>query len=145
MWVAFLQNIHLVAKWLPKLEKQLEQYSTGSHESYRVFMSAEPAPTPESHIIPQVGTCISSLRTYVWLFFGVFQIIKTRFALPRSCNTRMITYMILALSWYFLCKRGFCIQLIIFKASVGIGIVIISRHFLFVFFFFYPGYIGIIS
>ena len=63
MCVAFLQNIHLVAKWLPKLEKQLEQYSTGSHESYRVFMSAEPAPTPESHIIPQVG--ISRLHTYV--------------------------------------------------------------------------------
>lgn len=49
-----MQNIHLVAKWLPKLEKQLEQYSTGSHDSYRVFMSAEPAPIPESHIIPQV-------------------------------------------------------------------------------------------
>ena len=48
------QNIHLVAKWLPKLEKTLEQYSVDSHEAYRVFMSAEPAPTPESHIIPQV-------------------------------------------------------------------------------------------
>ena len=49
-----LQNIHLVAKWLPKLEKTLEQYSQGSHDAYRVYMSAEPAPTPESHIIPQV-------------------------------------------------------------------------------------------
>ena len=49
-----LQNIHLVAKWLPKLEKTLEHYSEGSNEAYRVFMSAEPAPIPESHIIPQV-------------------------------------------------------------------------------------------
>ena len=53
-WV-ILQNIHLVAKWLSKLEKTLEQYSEGSHESYRVYMSAEPAPIPESHIIPQVS------------------------------------------------------------------------------------------
>lgn len=48
-----LQNIHLVARWLGKLEKLMEQYSVGSHADYRVFMSAEPAPTPEAHIIPQ--------------------------------------------------------------------------------------------
>ena len=53
-----VQNIHLVAKWLSKLEKTLEQYSEGSHESYRVYMSAEPAPIPESHIIPQVSLWI---------------------------------------------------------------------------------------
>ncbi|KAK3559476.1 hypothetical protein QTP86_013663 [Hemibagrus guttatus] len=51
-WV-ILQNIHLVAKWLGSLDKRIEKYSTGSHSDYRVFMSAEPAPTPESHIIPQ--------------------------------------------------------------------------------------------
>ncbi|KAM9371463.1 dynein axonemal heavy chain 17 [Phaethornis superciliosus] len=51
-WV-ILQNIHLVARWLPKLEKTLEQHSLGSHADYRVFMSAEPAPSPDSHIIPQ--------------------------------------------------------------------------------------------
>lgn len=45
---------------MPKLEKQLEQYSTGSNENYRVYMSAEPAPTPDSHIIPQVS--IPSVR-----------------------------------------------------------------------------------
>ena len=50
------QNIHLVAKWLAKLEKKLETYSEGSHAAYRVYMSAEPAPTPDSHIIPQVNT-----------------------------------------------------------------------------------------
>ncbi|NWI39538.1 DYH9 protein, partial [Picathartes gymnocephalus] len=48
-----LQNIHLVAKWLSSLEKKLEQHSEGSHPDFRVFISAEPAPCPESHIIPQ--------------------------------------------------------------------------------------------
>lgn len=48
-----LQNIHLVARWLSTLDKKVERYSSGSHEDYRVFISAEPAPTPESHIIPQ--------------------------------------------------------------------------------------------
>ncbi|KAJ8253035.1 hypothetical protein GJAV_G00208400 [Gymnothorax javanicus] len=51
-WV-ILQNIHLVAKWLGTLEKLLEYYSEGSHVDYRVFMSAEPAPMPQEHIIPQ--------------------------------------------------------------------------------------------
>lgn len=47
------QNIHLVARWLGTLDKKVERYSLGSHEDYRVFISAEPAPSPESHIIPQ--------------------------------------------------------------------------------------------
>ncbi|NWV76432.1 DYH9 protein, partial [Dasyornis broadbenti] len=51
-WV-ILQNIHLVAKWLSSLEKKLEQHGEGSHQDFRVFISAEPAPCPESHIIPQ--------------------------------------------------------------------------------------------
>ncbi|KAK2510302.1 hypothetical protein Q9233_017877, partial [Columba guinea] len=46
-------NIHLVANWLSSLEKKLEQHSEGSHQDFRVFISAEPAPSPESHIIPQ--------------------------------------------------------------------------------------------
>merc|ERR1719419_1323791 len=51
-WVV-LQNVHLVAKWLSTLEKKLEQYSLESHEAYRVYISAEPSGTRESHIIPQ--------------------------------------------------------------------------------------------
>ncbi|XP_007888401.2 dynein axonemal heavy chain 11-like [Callorhinchus milii] len=51
-WV-ILQNIHLVAKWLSALEQLLETSSEGSHPDYRVFMSVEPAPTHEEHIIPQ--------------------------------------------------------------------------------------------
>ncbi|XP_030637646.1 dynein heavy chain 11, axonemal [Chanos chanos] len=51
-WV-ILQNIHLVAKWLGSLEKLLERCCEDSHPDYRVFMSAEPSPTPQEHIIPQ--------------------------------------------------------------------------------------------
>ncbi|XP_032899964.1 dynein heavy chain 9, axonemal isoform X2 [Amblyraja radiata] len=51
-WV-ILQNIHLVAKWLSNLEKKMEQHSEGSNENFRVFISAEPAPSPDGHIIPQ--------------------------------------------------------------------------------------------
>lgn len=49
-----LQNIHLVGRWLGSLEKLLERCCEGSHPDYRVFMSAEPASTPQEHIIPQV-------------------------------------------------------------------------------------------
>ncbi|NXV27861.1 DYH11 protein, partial [Rissa tridactyla] len=53
-WVLFqVSNIYLVAKWLGTLEKLLEQYSEESHPDFHVFISAEPAPTPEEHIIPQ--------------------------------------------------------------------------------------------
>ncbi|XP_051927996.1 dynein heavy chain 9, axonemal [Hippocampus zosterae] len=51
-WI-ILQNIHLVARWLGTLEKLLEQRAEGSHENFRVFVSAEPSSTPEGHIIPQ--------------------------------------------------------------------------------------------
>ena len=42
-----------MAKWLGSLDKLVERYSIGSHDDYRVYMSAEPSPTPESHYIPQ--------------------------------------------------------------------------------------------
>lgn len=48
-----LQNIHLVARWLMSLQNKLEKHSVGSHDDFRVFMSAEPAATADSHIIPQ--------------------------------------------------------------------------------------------
>ena len=31
----------------------MEQLAEGSHENFRVFVSAEPSSTPEGHIIPQ--------------------------------------------------------------------------------------------
>ena len=48
-WVV-LQNIHLVARWLPQLEKKLEQTGEVAHEEFRVFLSAEPAPDPDGHV-----------------------------------------------------------------------------------------------
>ncbi|KAL1493068.1 hypothetical protein ABEB36_011203 [Hypothenemus hampei] len=59
-WVV-LQNIHLVKKWLPALEKHLEKYAEGSHPDYRVFISAEPASSSTAHIIPQ-GILESSIK-----------------------------------------------------------------------------------
>jgi dynein heavy chain len=49
-WV-ILQNIHLVKTWLPALEKKIEEYSEGAHASYRIFLSAEPAPNPGASLI----------------------------------------------------------------------------------------------
>ena len=40
-WV-LLQNIELVANWLPKLEKKLEALAVGANPSFRVFLSALP-------------------------------------------------------------------------------------------------------
>ncbi|KAL5110547.1 Dynein beta chain ciliary [Taenia crassiceps] len=51
-WVV-LQNIHLVKRWLPILEKKLEQLGEIANSKFRVFISAEPAPSEDSHIIPQ--------------------------------------------------------------------------------------------
>ncbi|VDD79742.1 unnamed protein product [Mesocestoides corti] len=51
-WV-ILQNVHLVAKWLPTFEKLLERLVVDAHTDYRVFISAEPASSPEFHVIPQ--------------------------------------------------------------------------------------------
>ncbi|XP_068082615.1 dynein beta chain, ciliary-like [Anabrus simplex] len=59
-WV-ILQNIHLVKQWLPSLEKKMEYYGCGSHANYRLFVSAEPAPIPSAHIIPQ-GILESSIK-----------------------------------------------------------------------------------
>ncbi|MEC7144805.1 MAG: adenylyltransferase/cytidyltransferase family protein, partial [Actinomycetota bacterium] len=39
---AMLQNIELVARWLPKLEKKLESLVDGAHPEFRVFLSSLP-------------------------------------------------------------------------------------------------------
>ncbi|XP_060831118.1 dynein beta chain, ciliary-like [Bombus pascuorum] len=51
-WV-ILQNVHLVRKWLPTLEKKMEQCLENPHDDYRLFISAEPSPDPHESIIPQ--------------------------------------------------------------------------------------------
>ncbi|KAG7460463.1 dynein heavy chain 11, axonemal-like isoform X1, partial [Solea senegalensis] len=50
-WV-ILQNVHLVACWLPSLDSLLETVAVDCHPSYRVFITGEPAPSPEQHVIP---------------------------------------------------------------------------------------------
>ncbi|KAK9886617.1 hypothetical protein WA026_017539 [Henosepilachna vigintioctopunctata] len=58
-WV-ILENIHLVTRWLPVLEKKMEQISEKSHEDFRLFLSAEPSADPLASVIPQgiLETCI---------------------------------------------------------------------------------------
>lgn len=51
-WVV-LQNIHLVAKWLPILEKKIETITEDPHKDFRLFLSAEPAASAEYHVLPQ--------------------------------------------------------------------------------------------
>lgn len=51
-WVV-LQNIHLVSKWLPHLEKIIEETLENVHPNFRLFVSAEAAPLPNFHTIPQ--------------------------------------------------------------------------------------------
>ncbi|XP_015255846.1 PREDICTED: dynein heavy chain 11, axonemal [Cyprinodon variegatus] len=51
-WV-ILQNVHLAVRWLPLLDALLEMAAADSHASYRVFITAEPAESPEQHMIPR--------------------------------------------------------------------------------------------
>ncbi len=51
-WV-FLQNVHLMQSWLPKLERKLELAAASGHDEFRCFMSAEPPPLPEQQTIPE--------------------------------------------------------------------------------------------
>ena len=57
----FLDNIHLMSKWLPTLEGALEGYAESAHEHFRVFLAAEPHPDPHAKTIPQ-GILESSLK-----------------------------------------------------------------------------------
>lgn len=60
-WVV-LQNVHLVAKWLPVLNAIIEEFEeVAGNSDYRLFISAEPAVSFEDHQIPQ-GILESSLK-----------------------------------------------------------------------------------
>lgn len=48
-----LLNIRLVTKWLPHLEKIIEETLESVHPDFRLFVSAEAAPSPDIHAIPQ--------------------------------------------------------------------------------------------
>lgn len=51
-WVV-LQNIHLVVRWLPTLEKKIEIITENVHDDFRLCLSAEPAQSAEYHVLPQ--------------------------------------------------------------------------------------------
>jgi dynein heavy chain len=58
-WV-FLQNVHLMPGWLPRLERTLEVCSANAHKDFRCFISAEPPPMPHMKTIPEslLQSCI---------------------------------------------------------------------------------------
>ncbi|KAL7886390.1 hypothetical protein AOLI_G00041110 [Acnodon oligacanthus] len=51
-WV-ILQNVHLVEHWLGRLGDLLELTGRDADPQYRVFLSGQPAPSPDQHIIPR--------------------------------------------------------------------------------------------
>ena len=51
-WV-FLQNVHLMETWLPKLERSLEIAAETGHDDFRCFLSAEPPPLPDKQSVPE--------------------------------------------------------------------------------------------
>merc|ERR1712166_378461 len=62
-WI-FLQNIHLMQAWLPRLEHTLEEAADGSHLDFRCFLSAEPPPLPHFKTIPEslLQSCIKVMN-----------------------------------------------------------------------------------
>jgi len=58
-WV-LLQNVHLMASWVPKLERLLEVVAEDAHEDFRVFISAEPPPMASMKNMPEslMQSCI---------------------------------------------------------------------------------------
>lgn len=59
-WV-YLDNVHLMSKWISTLERKLEVCAESAHENFRCFMSAEPHPFPHFQWIPQ-GILESSIK-----------------------------------------------------------------------------------
>lgn len=59
-WV-FLDNVHLMQGWIPRLERKLEIAAETAHPDFRCFFSAEPINgAPQAKIIPEsiLQTCI---------------------------------------------------------------------------------------
>ncbi|KAL0172590.1 hypothetical protein M9458_032901, partial [Cirrhinus mrigala] len=46
-------NVHLLERWLGRLEELLENTDSDAHPNYRVFLSGEPSPSPHEHLIPR--------------------------------------------------------------------------------------------
>ncbi len=54
-WV-FLDNVHLMQGWIPRLERKLEVAAETAHPDFRCFFSAEPINgAPHAKIVPEVS------------------------------------------------------------------------------------------
>ncbi|KAI4877932.1 hypothetical protein NFI96_006510, partial [Prochilodus magdalenae] len=51
-WV-ILQNVHLVEHWLGRLADLMDLTGREADAQYRVFLTGQPAPSPDQHIIPR--------------------------------------------------------------------------------------------
>jgi dynein heavy chain len=49
----YLQNLHLLPAWLPRLEELLAKASAASHDDFRCFLSSAPPPTPLARTVPE--------------------------------------------------------------------------------------------
>lgn len=73
-WV-ILQNVHLVQKWLPTLERMMEIVTETAHNNFKLFISAEASSNPRLCVIPQVITHFLFpkvkfiLLSYLYCFF----------------------------------------------------------------------------
>mmetsp|Transcript_13327 Transcript_13327/g.19913 ORF Transcript_13327/g.19913 Transcript_13327/m.19913 type:complete len:1361 (+) Transcript_13327:1-4083(+) len=56
----FLQNVHLMTSWVPKLERLLEVVQESAHENFRCFVSAEPPGLQGMKNMPEslLQTCV---------------------------------------------------------------------------------------
>eukprot|EP00879_Flechtneria_rotunda_P021343 GHRR01022494.1.p1 GENE.GHRR01022494.1~~GHRR01022494.1.p1 ORF type:complete len:925 (+),score=321.59 GHRR01022494.1:1101-3875(+) len=81
-WV-FLDNVHLMQGWIPRLERKLEVAAETAHPGFRCFFSAEPINgAPQAKIVPEsiLQTCIkisneppSDMKSNMRRAFAAFQ------------------------------------------------------------------------
>ena len=73
---AMLENIELVAGWLPKLEKKLESLEEGADPLFRVFLSAMPQPVVPVPILQKsiklTNEPPTGLRANLLINYGLF-------------------------------------------------------------------------
>ena len=104
---AMLQNIELVARWLPKLEKKLEALVEGAHPDFRVFLSSLPQNVVPVQILqnsikltnePPSGLRANMLRAYGTFTDAVWE------ACPKQAELKAIIFA-LAFFHSVVCER----------------------------------------
>jgi len=109
-WV-FLDNIHLMTEWLPRLERELEIAAEQAVPEFRAFTSAEPHPDPHNPYIPQaiiesaitiINMPPASLKANMRRAFSQF----SQETYDACGKGREMRGMILALTMYHACLVG---------------------------------------